>query len=132
VLLLLFVSCLISLQEWEEEGPVHMSGRDSEQMTDRQRERLLGASAVVVSRCAPQHKAGLVAWLAATRRCVLAVGDGGNDVAMLHAAHVGIGLAGREGSQVACWCVDLFSCLFTFPFHRQRWLETLLWRGLQT
>ena len=31
----------------------------------------------------------------------LAIGDGGNDVAMLQAAHVGVGIRGREGRQAA-------------------------------
>ena len=30
--------------------------------------------------------------------CVGAIGDGANDVAMIQTAHVGIGIAGREGS----------------------------------
>ena len=47
-------------------------------------------------------------WLAAVRRVyarpsgrTLAIGDGANDVAMLQAADVGVGIAGREGRQAA-------------------------------
>ena len=31
----------------------------------------------------------------------LAIGDGSNDVAMIHAAHIGIGLFGLEGTEAA-------------------------------
>ena len=31
----------------------------------------------------------------------LAIGDGANDVAMITKAHVGVGIAGREGTQAA-------------------------------
>lgn len=34
-----------------------------------------------------------------SRRRTLAIGDGGNDVAMLHEADVGVGISGREGLQ---------------------------------
>lgn len=36
-----------------------------------------------------------------TKACTAAIGDGGNDVGMIHAAHVGIGVEGREGRQAA-------------------------------
>ena len=36
-----------------------------------------------------------------TKRCTAAIGDGGNDVGMIHAAHVGIGVEGREGKQAS-------------------------------
>lgn len=32
----------------------------------------------------------------------LAIGDGANDVAMIKAAHVGVGITGLEGLQAAC------------------------------
>jgi magnesium-transporting ATPase (P-type) len=64
------------------------------------------ASAVIACRCSPAQKAGLVtavrAWNAGTGGLTtLAIGDGGNDVAMLQAADVGVGIAGREGQQAA-------------------------------
>ena len=31
------------------------------------------------------------------KKMMLAVGDGANDVAMINKAHVGVGIAGREG-----------------------------------
>jgi P-type E1-E2 ATPase len=33
------------------------------------------------------------------KACTLAIGDGANDVSMIQAAHVGVGIAGREGTQ---------------------------------
>ena len=38
---------------------------------------------------------------ALTDKITLAIGDGANDVAMLTKAHIGIGLAGKEGMQAA-------------------------------
>lgn len=58
---------------------------------------------VIACRCAPSQKAQLVTLV---RRNVagaitLAIGDGANDVAMIQAAHVGIGISGQEGMQAA-------------------------------
>jgi len=35
------------------------------------------------------------------KKMTLAIGDGANDCAMIQKAHVGIGIAGREGMQAA-------------------------------
>lgn len=35
------------------------------------------------------------------RKMTLAVGDGANDCAMIRKAHVGVGIAGKEGMQAA-------------------------------
>jgi len=60
------------------------------------------APAVVVCRCSPTQKAEIVRLLRQhTSKTTAAIGDGGNDVSMIHAAHVGIGLEGREGKQAA-------------------------------
>jgi len=57
---------------------------------------------VVCCRCAPTQKALIVRLLKlyAKKRCA-AIGDGGNDVAMIQAADVGIGLEGLEGRQAS-------------------------------
>ncbi|KAJ2850549.1 putative aminophospholipid-translocase [Coemansia brasiliensis] len=58
--------------------------------------------AVVCCRCSPTQKAAVVRALQRyTRRRVLAVGDGGNDVSMIQAADIGVGLVGREGRQAS-------------------------------
>lgn len=60
------------------------------------------APTVVVCRCSPTQKAAIVKLLRQhTNKCTAAIGDGGNDVGMIHAAHVGIGIVGREGRQAA-------------------------------
>ena len=60
------------------------------------------APTVVVCRCSPTQKAAIVHLLRKyTHKCTAAIGDGGNDVGMIHAAHVGIGVEGREGRQAA-------------------------------
>ena len=49
----------------------------------------------------------------------LAIGDGANDVSMIRAAHVGIGVFGQEGMQavwtvvvaVDCVCVYMYVCV---------------------
>jgi phospholipid-translocating ATPase len=38
-----------------------------------------------------------------TKRTVLAIGDGGNDVPMIQVANVGVGIYGEEGLQVGCF-----------------------------
>ncbi len=36
-----------------------------------------------------------------TKKICLAIGDGANDVSMIHEANVGVGLYGKEGTQAA-------------------------------
>uniref|UniRef100_A0A914W4H3 Phospholipid-transporting ATPase n=1 Tax=Plectus sambesii TaxID=2011161 RepID=A0A914W4H3_9BILA len=58
--------------------------------------------AVVCCRATPMQKAEVVELIKeATNEIVLAVGDGANDVAMIQAANVGIGISGQEGLQAA-------------------------------
>ena len=76
----------------------------SRQGSARDLQRLLLLSEqVVCSRASPEHKAQLTTLckdnLHSTR--VLAIGDGGNDVPMIQAAHVGVGISGREGEAAA-------------------------------
>jgi len=58
--------------------------------------------AVVCCRCSPTHKAQVVKLLRThTKKLVCAIGDGGNDVSMIQAANVGIGIVGKEGKQAS-------------------------------
>ena len=61
------------------------------------------APAVICCRCTPTQKAEIVQLIRMTqpKACTAAIGDGGNDVGMIQAAHVGIGIQGREGRQAA-------------------------------
>jgi len=60
------------------------------------------APAVVACRCSPQQKAAVVKLIERhTGKIAAAIGDGGNDVSMIQAASVGIGLEGKEGKQAS-------------------------------
>ncbi|KAI0020302.1 hypothetical protein F4780DRAFT_378071 [Xylariomycetidae sp. FL0641] len=58
---------------------------------------------VVCCRASPSQKAVLVKSIRDTvpDSLTLAIGDGANDIAMIQASHVGIGISGREGLQAA-------------------------------
>uniref|UniRef100_A0A915PQT4 Phospholipid-transporting ATPase n=1 Tax=Setaria digitata TaxID=48799 RepID=A0A915PQT4_9BILA len=66
-------------------------------------ELICGCTAVVCCRCSPEQKAQLVNLLRKYRSPlrVAAVGDGGNDVSMIQAAHAGIGIDAHEGKQAS-------------------------------
>ncbi|XP_073977771.1 ATPase phospholipid transporting 8B isoform X2 [Rhodnius prolixus] len=55
---------------------------------------------VICCRVTPLQKAMVVELIKKTKRAVtLAIGDGANDVSMIKAAHIGIGVSGLEGNQ---------------------------------
>jgi len=56
---------------------------------------------VVCARCSPTQKAEIVTLLKTSGKRTAAIGDGGNDVSMIQAAHVGIGIVGKEGMQAS-------------------------------
>ncbi|KAK3086037.1 hypothetical protein FSP39_012460 [Pinctada imbricata] len=57
---------------------------------------------VVVCRCSPTQKAEIVKLLRIhTGKRTCAIGDGGNDVSMIQAANVGVGIVGKEGKQAS-------------------------------
>ncbi|VDK46448.1 unnamed protein product [Anisakis simplex] len=57
--------------------------------------------AVICYRLTPIQKAEIVEFIKRHENHVLAIGDGANDVAMIQAANVGVGLLGEEGLQAA-------------------------------
>lgn len=61
----------------------------------------MNLTSVVCSRCSPTQKADIVRLIKASKKRTCAIGDGGNDVSMIQAAHVGIGLVGKEGKQAS-------------------------------
>lgn len=61
------------------------------------------ADSVICCRASPKQKAFLVRSIRkrVNKSITLAIGDGANDIAMIQEAHVGIGIAGKEGLQAA-------------------------------
>jgi len=58
--------------------------------------------AVIACRCSPTQKADLALLIRGwTKKRVACIGDGGNDVSMIQAADVGIGIVGKEGKQAS-------------------------------
>ncbi|KAJ3120561.1 putative aminophospholipid-translocase, partial [Physocladia obscura] len=66
-------------------------------------ETALLLAVVICCRCSPTQKAEITSLIKATttKGRVCAIGDGGNDVSMIQAAHVGIGIVGKEGKQAS-------------------------------
>ncbi|XP_074651102.1 putative phospholipid-transporting ATPase IA isoform X3 [Tubulanus polymorphus] len=63
----------------------------------------LSCRAVICCRVSPLQKAELVELVKTSVKAItLAIGDGANDVGMIQAAHVGVGISGVEGLQAAC------------------------------
>lgn len=59
-------------------------------------------SAVIACRCSPTQKADIAHLIRAhTKKRICCIGDGGNDVSMIQAADVGVGIVGKEGKQAS-------------------------------
>ncbi|QDS76660.1 hypothetical protein FKW77_000059 [Venturia effusa] len=57
---------------------------------------------VVACRCSPTQKADIATLIRTyTRKRICCIGDGGNDVSMIQAADVGVGIVGKEGRQAS-------------------------------
>ncbi len=56
-------------------------------------------AAVICCRVSPLQKALVTGLVKAAGRVTLAIGDGANDVGMIQAAHIGVGISGQEGMQ---------------------------------
>ena len=80
-------------------------------------------SAVVACRCSPTQKADVARMIRHhTKKRVCCIGDGGNDVSMIQAADVGLGIVGKEGKQAslaADFSINQFSYL----------TKLLVWHG---
>ncbi|PWW77289.1 phospholipid-translocating P-type ATPase [Tuber magnatum] len=58
--------------------------------------------AVIACRCTPTQKADVARLIRAfTKKRICCIGDGGNDVSMIQAADVGVGIVGKEGRQAS-------------------------------
>ncbi|CAF1628478.1 unnamed protein product, partial [Adineta ricciae] len=63
----------------------------------------ISCKTVICCRVSPKQKAEVVELVKRSVDAItLAIGDGANDVGMIQAAHVGVGIMGREGVQAAC------------------------------
>lgn len=78
---------------------------------------------VVACRCSPTQKADVATLIRAyTKKRICCIGDGGNDVSMIQAADVGVGIVGKEGRQAslaADFSIDQFSYI----------TKLLVWHG---
>ena len=79
-------------------------------------------SSVLACRVSPKQKADIVRLIRQNQKdtATLAIGDGANDVNMITAAHVGIGIKGVEGQQVTAqplreWERERYTCLGKLP-----------------
>ncbi|KIP06661.1 hypothetical protein PHLGIDRAFT_106736 [Phlebiopsis gigantea 11061_1 CR5-6] len=80
-------------------------------------------SAVAACRCSPTQKADVARLIRShTKKRVCCIGDGGNDVSMIQAADVGVGIVGKEGKQ-ASLAADFSVTQFSFL------TKLLLWHG---
>jgi len=83
----------------------------------------LQLSAVVACRCSPTQKADVARLIRKhTKKRVCCIGDGGNDVSMIQAADVGVGIVGKEGKQ-ASLAADFSVTQFSYL------TKLLLWHG---
>ncbi|EWC44807.1 hypothetical protein DRE_06445 [Drechslerella stenobrocha 248] len=58
--------------------------------------------AVIACRCSPTQKADVAMLIRKhTKKRICCIGDGGNDVSMIQAADVGVGIVGKEGRQAS-------------------------------
>ncbi|KAI8914779.1 hypothetical protein DFJ77DRAFT_431040 [Powellomyces hirtus] len=104
-----------------------IDGESLQTYLDRHRiefiEMAIRLPAVVCCRCSPTQKAEITSLIKKhTGQRTCAIGDGGNDVSMIQAAHVGVGIVGKEGKQ-ASLAADFSVIQFS---HLTR---LLLWHG---
>jgi len=81
---------------------------------------------VIACRVSPLQKAALVRMIKASpgSPVTLAIGDGANDVGMIHESRVGVGISGKEGRHAANsadFAISQFSFLINLMFHHGRY-----------
>ncbi|KAG4262036.1 phospholipid-translocating ATPase [Fusarium proliferatum] len=84
------------------------------------------ADSVICCRASPSQKSNLVRSIRryVPKSMTLAIGDGANDIGMIQASHVGIGISGREGLQAARisdYSIAQFRFLQKLLFVHGRW-----------
>ncbi|KAJ3184441.1 putative aminophospholipid-translocase [Gaertneriomyces sp. JEL0708] len=117
----------LSLLYGKADSALVIDGESLQLFLDRNREEFIKITtrlpAVICCRCSPTQKAEitrLIKEYTGLRTC--AIGDGGNDVSMIQAAHVGVGLVGKEGKQ-ASLAADFSLTQFSYLG------RLLLWHG---
>ena len=88
------------------EAVLVVDGNSLQYLLDHYRKEFYEASknapSVVCCRCSPTQKAEVVTMIKEYSGLqTAAIGDGGNDVSMIQAAHIGIGIVGKEGKQAS-------------------------------
>ena len=84
-----------------------------------------GANVVLACRVSPKQKAEVVLLVKNrdAKKTTLAIGDGANDVNMINAAHIGVGISGLEGQQAvkaSDYAIGKFKYLKTLLFFHGR------------
>uniref|UniRef100_T1JKU3 Phospholipid-transporting ATPase n=1 Tax=Strigamia maritima TaxID=126957 RepID=T1JKU3_STRMM len=115
----------------------------------------ISCKSVICCRVSPIQKSEVVELVKkSTIAVTLAIGDGANDVAMIQAAHVGVGISGMEGLQAACasdysiaqfrylnkllfvhgaWSYDRLCKLILYSFHKNICLYVIeLWFSIMS
>ncbi|UKZ46133.1 hypothetical protein TrVGV298_000331 [Trichoderma virens] len=87
---------------------------------------IVRVDSVICCRASPSQKANLVKSIRkfVPKSMTLAIGDGANDIGMIQASHVGIGISGREGLQaarIADYSIAQFRFLQKLLFVHGRW-----------
>ncbi|DAZ94109.1 TPA: hypothetical protein N0F65_008973 [Lagenidium giganteum] len=81
---------------------------------------------VICCRVSPKQKADIVEFIRQQepQSITLAIGDGANDVGMIQAAHIGVGISGQEGTQAvnaSDYAISQFRFLQRLLFVHGRW-----------
>ncbi|KAL0592513.1 hypothetical protein ABG067_000077 [Albugo candida] len=84
------------------------------------------SATVICCRASPKQKANVVELvrLLEPKSVTLAIGDGANDVGMIQAAHIGVGISGKEGTQAvnaSDYAIAEFRFLQRLLFVHGRW-----------
>ena len=79
-----------------------LNGEGNENVKEQFLELSKHCRSIIFSRVSPFMKAAIVKFVKEIKgSCVLAVGDGANDVGMIQESNVGVGIYGKEGTQAA-------------------------------
>jgi magnesium-transporting ATPase (P-type) len=77
--------------------------QSDEEIQNQLKNILEHSASVIVYRCSPHEKAGIIRYIMTSDKDAFtcAIGDGANDINMIQTAHIGVGIEGNEGNQAA-------------------------------